>query len=52
MLIEHFSTLNGWSMKGSKAICGLLKKRKKSKPGGLEVETNRDRDRERPSCRD
>jgi hypothetical protein len=31
MLIEHFSTLNGWSMKGSKAICGLLKKRKKSK---------------------
>jgi len=24
----------------------------KSKPGGLDVETNRDRDRERPSCRD
>ena len=23
-----------------------------SKPGGLDVETNRDRDRERPSCRD
>ena len=23
-----------------------------TKPGGLDVETNRDRDRERPSCRD
>jgi hypothetical protein len=26
--------------------------RPKIKPGGLDVETNRDRDRERPSCRD
>jgi hypothetical protein len=43
MIIYHLIVLTGYFCK---------KKAKRLKVGGLDVETNRDRDRERPTCRD
>ncbi len=44
-----------WTMRrrdGSISLSLTISNYLGTKPGGLDVETNRDRDRERPSCRD
>ena len=55
--IQLVNTFNSWTLKrlqvaGGKQMWDGFIRSQLVKLGGLDVETNRDRDRERPSCRD